>query len=128
MKSNSATYGVDFLRSTDHLNVDLSLCGCGCSCSTCRALDGQMNFKDNSSLDYRDLIWDYQILDRNIGYSETVDYSLFNGSWELSNTFDHRGNELGVFRYTQEQQDFITSIFERLGRIIDLEFNQVEKT
>lgn len=116
-----------FSALSDRLTVASNWSHCrDCACPTCSSFNEKKDFNINSSLDYRDLVWDYQVLENNIGYSETVNYSLFNGPWELTRTYTHRDHELGVFRYTQEQQDFIDSVFDRLEKIIDLDFNRVE--
>jgi len=96
-----------------------------CGCSTCSQTIQYSDFSVSSSPDYRDLIWDYQVLESNIGFSESVEYSLFYGDWEFTQTFNHRDHELGVMRHTQEQEDFVVSVFDRLERIIDLEFTRV---
>ena len=115
--------------SDDLIRVDEPYHFRDCACSGC---NGSVRYRDfsvsaslDASLDYNDLVWDYQILDQNIGYSEEVDFSLFTGPWESTQTSSHRGDVLGVFQHTQEQQDFVVSVFERLEKIIDLDFNRV---
>ena len=109
----------DFLGRSQHYHFR------DCGCSTCSQSIQYKDFDVSSSPDYQALIWDYQVLDANIGYSEEVEYSLFYGSWEFTQTYNHRDHELGVMRHTQEQEDFVVSVFERLERVIDLDFTRV---
>ena len=78
------------------------------------------------NLDYNDLIWDYQALMWNIGDTEEAEFSIYNGPWEFTSTYNHRGHELGVMQHTSEQTEFIISVFEALDELIDLDFKQVE--
>ena len=68
-----------------------------CGCSTCMRspshskieIDNEDSMNtpsekpsENHQLSYRDLVLDNQILQNNIGNSETVEYSLYHGPWE----------------------------------------------
>ena len=112
-----------------------------CGCSTCMRspsnseieIDNEDSMNtlsekpsENHQLSYRDLILDNQILQNNIGNSETVEYSLYYGPWERTKTFNHRGHDIGAMRHTAAQSEFIASVFDRLNNLVDLDFKQVD--
>ena len=107
-----------------------------CGCASCRGRPAQAKSgtssqsssraEASSNLDYRELVWDYQGLQDNIGSRNTVEFSLYRGPSEFSTAYDHRGNELGVTQHSDEQVQFITSVFDRLDDLIDIDFKQVE--
>ena len=107
-----------------------------CACASCRGKPAQAKSgtssrsssraEASSNLDYRELVWDYQGLQDNIGSRNTVEFSLYRGPSEFSTAYDHRGNQLGVTQHSAEQVEFITSVFDRLDDLIDIDFKQVE--
>ncbi|MCB4377613.1 MULTISPECIES: hypothetical protein [unclassified Synechococcus] len=107
-----------------------------CGCAFCQPNSAHSNFElelhqqlslsTSLELNYRELVWDYQGLRRNIGNSENVEYSLYEGPWEFTKTYNHRGHELGAMWHSLEQLQFIESVFIKLDSLIDLDFKRVE--
>lgn len=106
-----------------------------CGCASCQAKSSSKKEVlktftskpkgSSKNLDYRDLVWDYQILSDNLGSKETAEFSLYTPQPGSSQTYNHRGHELSVMKHSVEQTQFIKSVFDTLDRLIDLDFVQV---